>query len=130
HPLIDVKELVARYDLDTHIARADEYFARFDAASSVCRKPFASIAEAPNLVSGLGSVLHGLELFEGARVVDFGCGLGWLGLALADLGCEVIAVDASQRALALARELAARRFPPPPSAPRFLAFDGRRIDLA
>lgn len=44
-----------------------------------------------------------------ARVVEFGCGTGWLSLALAQRGYEVLGVDIAQEAADLARQAAASR---------------------
>lgn len=44
------------------------------------------------------------------RVLDLGCGEGWLARALAAHGCEVIGVDASPELIASARALGGGRF--------------------
>ena len=47
--------------------------------------------------------------FDGARVLDVGCGGGWVTEALRDLGADVTGIDAGDAALAVARLHAAER---------------------
>ena len=126
---IDVKSLIAPLDVKEHIAKADAYFAALTEDSAVFRKPWAYIHEAPAMALGIGTILDGLQLFHGARVLDFGCGLGWMSSLLADLGCEVTAVDVSHTAIGRARHLAQTRCARPECI-RFMTYDGHRLDLA
>jgi SAM-dependent methyltransferase len=126
---IDVKAIIAKFDTREHARRADAYFAGLDERSLVCRRPWASIAEAPELAFGISAVLGGLQLFHGARVLDFGCGLGWMSFLLADLGCQVHALDVSSNALALGEKLS-RSKSSNPAAIRFVLYDGKTMDLS
>ncbi|MCC5809764.1 MAG: methyltransferase domain-containing protein [Ectothiorhodospiraceae bacterium] len=66
----------------------------------------AQYAEQARFVSELGDgVLALLAPQPGEHVLDLGCGDGALTRALADLGCEVVGVDASLEMVAAAREL-------------------------
>jgi len=44
---------------------------------------------------------------EGKKVLDFGCGSGWMSIALAERGCDVVAVDLSFQSLKKAEQAAA-----------------------
>ena len=56
----------------------------------------ASYAQNARFVSGLGSPVVDLLAPEpGERILDLGCGDGVLTKKLADMGCEVVAVDSS-----------------------------------
>lgn len=103
--LIDYREVVARHGFAEHAARADRYFATLDIHSSIARKPFAEPAEASELCGGLAALLPDLMLFPGARVLDFGAGTCWMTRLLALLGCEVVAVDVSRKALEVGERL-------------------------
>jgi SAM-dependent methyltransferase len=71
-----------------------------------------------------------MRLAPGMQVLDFGAGAGWTTRFLTQLGCAVTSMDVSPTALALGKELFKRVPVVAPSAePRFLLFDGRRIDL-
>lgn len=48
-----------------------------------------------------------LELFDGARILDVGCGTGRHSVALAEAGCDVTGVDISEKMLAVAGDRAA-----------------------
>jgi SAM-dependent methyltransferase len=127
---IEVADVIKTTPIEALNQSADEYFAALDGWEHHLAKPFASAEEAPRLLGGLAVLLQGLELAPGARVLEFGAGTGWLSRSLTQLGCHVIALDVSPTALDIARETYAR-FPaageqPPP---RFLLFDGRRIEL-
>ncbi len=102
-PLIDVRDLIARYSNAEHIARADAYFASMPGDAPVLRKPFFGIADTQKNMAGLSSVLQRLQLFPGARVMDFGAGTGWLSRIFAYLDCRPIAMDISAAGLALGR---------------------------
>src|SRR5918998_596913 len=71
-----------------------------------------------------------LRPLPGMRVVDFGAGTCWSTRWLTQLGCSTVAVDVSQAALDVGRQLF-ERMPVAGDrpAPEFLRFDGRRIDL-
>jgi len=47
---------------------------------------------------------------QARRVLDLGCGEGWLARALAARGCEVVGVDGSPELIAAANELGGARF--------------------
>jgi SAM-dependent methyltransferase len=55
----------------------------------------------------VGFLVDALDLHEGERVLDVGCGPGRHALALARLGADVVGVDVSEDFVALAREAAA-----------------------
>jgi SAM-dependent methyltransferase len=101
--VIDVKDLLARYSLNEHVTRADAYFATIRDDALMLRKPFFGFPDTQANMHGLAEVLQRLELFFGARVLDFGAGTGWLSRILALLDCRPIAVDVSHHALALGR---------------------------
>jgi trans-aconitate methyltransferase len=66
----------------------------------------ASYARNARFVSDLGSpVVDLLAPKPGERILDLGCGDGVLTKKLADLGCEVVAVDSSVPQIEAARKL-------------------------
>jgi SAM-dependent methyltransferase len=129
-PVIDVKELIARYSIEELNDAAEDYFARLHDWDRLLAKPFCSATDAIHLLVQLSYMLQGLDLYHGMRVLDFGCGPGWASRILNQMGFEVISLDVSSTALKIGAELA-RRHPVFGDQPRhdFLRFDGRRIEL-
>lgn len=127
---IDVRSLLAQRSVEDLNATAENYFAGLKEWTDHLAKPFATAGDAPGLLINFATVLQGMTLAGGMRVLDFGAGTGWTSRCLTQLGCEVIVLDVSATALQIARELYARcpviGSQPPP---RFLHFDGHRIDL-
>ncbi|GIL38057.1 class I SAM-dependent methyltransferase [Roseiterribacter gracilis] len=126
---IDVAALIRDYDPAEHARRADAYFAQMTDPTPILRKPFANVPEAQEIMAGLGALLPALDLFGHCRVLDFGCGLGWLSGALANLGCEMTAIDISPTALRIGE---AAFLASPLSNGRTIdwkLFDGTRIPL-
>src|SRR5580765_5825228 len=71
----------------------------------------ASYARNARFVSDLGSpVVDLLAPKPGERILDLGCGDGVLTKKLADLGCEVVAVDSSVPQIEAARKLGLNAF--------------------
>jgi len=116
--------------LDDANRAAEQYFASLTDWNDHLAKPFGPVGDTPRLLADAAALLHGARLVPGAIVLEFGAGTGWLSRWMTQLGCEVILLDVSETALRMARELYDRH---PPigdrPAPRFLRFDGRRIDL-
>lgn len=82
-----------------------EYFARIGEAGRqhALRKPFSDENCTHYLINV--SVFLSLMRPAPARVVEFGCGTGWLSLIFAERGYEVVGVDISPDAIALANQL-------------------------
>jgi len=128
-PPIDVAELLASASLEEHAARADRFFAGLDAQDPGFQRPFTPLTKAGPNLSRLGAMFEAAELYPGLRVLDFGCGIAWLGRALAAAGCKVVAADVAPTALAVA-EAHDRRFRPALAGRlRYLRLHGTRIDL-
>ena len=98
---IRVSDLIARYSVAEHAARADAYFDRMSESSELLRKPFFGISDTQSNMHGIAEILQRLKLFPGARVLDFGSGTGWFSRILAFLEADPIALDVSAKALAL-----------------------------
>lgn len=127
---IDVRKLIAETPLEQLNRTAEEYFSSLESWEHHLAKPFANVDDAPQLLITLGTVLQGLQLAPGMTVLEFGAGTGWLSRFLTQLGCRMILMDVAPTALEIARDVYTR-LPPigERPAPRFLVFDGRRIDL-
>jgi 2-polyprenyl-3-methyl-5-hydroxy-6-metoxy-1,4-benzoquinol methylase len=127
---MDPEVLLARTSVEALGSAAEEYFARLEDWEPQLAKPFNAPQETPELLSTFGALLYGLELFHGLTVLDFGAGTGWTSWMMSQLGCRVIVSDVAPTALQIAR---ARYETWPPvghvHAPRFLLFDGRRLEL-
>lgn len=127
---IDVKKLIRDSSIEELNRTAEEYFSSLTDWEDHLAKPFARADDAPVLLIHVAVMLQGLALTRGMTVLEYGAGTGWLSRFLTQLGCEAILLDVSPTALKIARELYARQ----PvigerPAPRFLLFDGRKIDL-
>ena len=101
--LIDVREVIARHSPAEHAALADAYFAAMPENPLLLRKPFFGLRDTVANMHGLSEVLGRLQLFPGAKVMDFGAGTGWLSKVLAFIDCHPVAVDLSATALAIGR---------------------------
>jgi SAM-dependent methyltransferase len=127
---IDVQKLVASTSIEALNRTAEQYFSGLETWEHHLAKPFANASDSPQLLISLGAVLQGLQLAPGMTVLEYGAGTGWLARYLTQLGCRMILLDVAPTALAIARELYAKQ---PPLGerpePRFLVFDGRRVDL-
>lgn len=132
HPedFIDVRKLIAETPIEQLIRTAEEYFSSLQNWEHHLAKPFARVEDTPQLLISLGTVLQGLAIAPGMTVLEFGAGTGWLSRFLTQLGCRMILLDVAPTALDIARDLY-RRQPPigERPEPRFVVFDGRRIDL-
>jgi ubiquinone/menaquinone biosynthesis C-methylase UbiE len=128
---VDVRTLIDTLSVEDLAAAADDYYRRnLDNVDYYLAKPLTTIDEAPDFLICFAHVLSGLRPLPGMTVLDFGAGTCWTSRWLTQLGCEVVALDVSDAALDVGRQLY-ERLPvvgdQPPA--RFLHFDGRRIDL-
>jgi SAM-dependent methyltransferase len=130
-PPIDVKELIASLTPEQLAAAADAYFAREPDPTRWLCKPFVTVDECATLLQRMALLLRGLDPCPGMVVMDFAAGTCWMSRMLTQLGLEVIAVDLSPTALQIGRQLY-ERHPVFGShvPPRFVQFDGRRLELA
>lgn len=105
-----VADLVNSKSLREHNKTHDAYFGRYDGQGwlQIGRKPFHWLVETPPTLIQTGTMLAMADLFPGARVLDYGSGTGWLARAIACLGCEVKAVDVSEKALEAGRKIVAQ----------------------
>lgn len=127
---IDVRKMLANASMEELNRTAEAYFAGLTTWEHHLAKPFANAADTPALLINLAVLLQGLQLHQGLTVLEFGAGTGWLSRMLTQLGAEAIVMDVSPTALRIAEELF-QRLPVigDRPKPRFLPFDGTRIDL-
>ena len=124
---IKVADIMARFTPAEHLARADAYFVREEEEASLFRRPFQSPADTQPRLAGLSTVIQLLDLHAGDRVLDFGCGTGWLARCLATMGAQVLAVDVSGNVLDLGRRFLARDPLAGELRVEFARFDGVRL---
>ena len=130
-PVIDPKELIAELTLEELNGLSDDYYQRLPLPEYQMAKPFSMVAETGEILTLLGMLLQGLRMRPGLRVLDFGAGTCWLSKMIWQMGCSVVALDVSPRALDMGRRLW-KDFPvplPPPTTIEFLPYDGQTIAL-
>ena len=116
-------------DVNTLNASAEAYYAGAKVAHAL-GKPYSEPEALSRRLIDIGVLLDGLRLKPGDRVLDLGCGTGWVSHMLNRFGCPTISVDVSETAVELSRRL----FTGDPStnwalAPEFVAYDGHHIPL-
>ncbi len=128
--LIDVRRVIAELSIEELCESADDYYRKLKRLDYHLAKPFAIADEMPEALLPFIYLLQGMDIVAGMRVLDFGAGTCWASRLLTQLGCEVIALDASAQALEIGRELYARQpVIGDQPAPQFSVFNGRTIDL-
>jgi ubiquinone/menaquinone biosynthesis C-methylase UbiE len=128
---IKPEELVEELGLEGLCRTAEEYFKNMTDTTPLMARPFHDIAETPKLLCKLGQILSGLRLCKGMTVMDFGAGSCWLSRFINELSCATISVDTAPSAIKIGQTLFSQTPPITPSItePRFLHFDGRKIQL-
>lgn len=121
---IKVQDLIASRDMPGHNKAHDDYYLKYPDWKPLARKPFHSAHDTPAALSQLSAVIKAADLFPGAKVLDYGCGAGWLCKCLAHLHCEVDGVDVSERAIDMARAMIATDPLCQPGQVRFRTIDG------
>ena len=124
-------DVIARLGVAGLCLAAEDYFKNITDTTTLMKKPFHSVSEGPYLLSKLGALLSGLRLCKGMTVLDFGAGSCWLSRFLNELSCATISLDPSPTALEIGKKLF-QRLPllaTPMTQPRFLTFDGEKIEL-
>lgn len=129
--MINPKELIRTISIKELNLSADQYFKSIVNVDHLYAKPFTNFEESTRILKSLGSLLDGLQLSKTMKVLDFGAGSCWLSRILSQMQCEVIACDVSATALEIGKRLF-EKYPivgNPIAPPKFLVFDGYRIDL-
>jgi ubiquinone/menaquinone biosynthesis C-methylase UbiE len=129
--LIKPEDIIAKYGIEGLCRTAEDYFKDMTDTTPLLTKPFHNIYEGPLLLCKLGLLLSGLRLGKSMTILDFGAGSCWLSRFLNELSCATISVDPSVTALKIGEQLF-KDFPVISGSitePRFLVFDGRKIDL-
>ncbi len=127
--VFDPAELPARTE---EFNRASErYFAQRREDEHLLRKPYGDPLAFPRALFDLGVLTRWLRLSPGETVLELGAGTCWLSHLLNRFGCKTIAVDVSETALELGRELFERESSTDwDLGPEFVVYDGHRIPLA
>lgn len=129
--MINPKDVMRRLSVEELAETADEYYRAVSDPTPLMSKPFTFLHEAPQMLENFGLLLGGLNLGKTMTVLDFGGGTGWLSRFLCQLNCQAICCDVSPSALSIGRQLV-EQHPLIGTAvyrPRFLLFDGHRLDL-
>lgn len=127
---INVRRRMSEVSIEELCETAERFFSRLDNWDYLHAKPFAAVAETPELLSSFAQVVYGLNLLPDMTILDFGAGSCWTSRFLSQLGMEVIAVDVSATALKIGEALY-KRYPLVGNQPepRFLQFNGRKLEL-
>lgn len=124
----DPEEVLARTDELNEAA--ERYYAEYPDPEFILGKPYTDDEHFAKRLYDLGVLFHALRLSRNDVVLELGAGTCWVSHFLNRYGCKTIAVDVSETALSLGRELFARD---PRTRwdvePEFLAYDGHRIPL-
>jgi 2-polyprenyl-3-methyl-5-hydroxy-6-metoxy-1,4-benzoquinol methylase len=100
---IDAGRLASYFSLQQHQANADRYFATIaDPRQYHLRKPYAELNECCNILVGLSAIFRAGNILPGHRVLDFGCGTGWLSQIIANMRCDAVGLDVSASAIDIA----------------------------
>jgi SAM-dependent methyltransferase len=108
--------------------KSDDYYDDTASIDTWIDKPLSDLIGGADSLWRFGLLLSALRIGPTDRVLDFGCGTGWTSAMLARTGAEVTGTDISERALAIARESAARTAGARARHLRFLGFNGTRIE--
>ena len=125
---VEQRDLVER--TKEYNAAAEQYFAEYPDPRFLLAKPFSDAPDFAAHLIAVGVLVAGARLRPGDTVVEFGAGSCWLSHFLNRYGCRTIAIDVSETALALGRQL----FERDPWTnwsldPRFLPYDGHTLPL-
>lgn len=126
---IDPARLIRAFDAAEHARRADRYFDQADFATRGLGKPWGTPQQTDRNLYRLRAALQLLQPFRMARVLDFGCGLGWLARILARLEMRVIACDVAPTALRIAEAYTRGREPDIAERIAWLRLEDARIPL-
>lgn len=121
---------LAPHDVERYNEAHEQWFARMPNVDHLIKKPFGNPRECVETFQQLGRLFAGLRLAPGMTVLDFGCGTCWMSEFLNKMGMHVVALDVSQTALDIGREMLAmdRRINPELSI-RLMKYDSHRIPL-
>ena len=112
------------------VRAAESYFQKLDNPTALFAKPWVPSHLAGYNLARVGYLLEHLRAGVNQTVLDFGAGMCWLSIVLAQRGCRVTALDVSKTALRLGEEAFRRaRLPSTTRRPRFLTYDGFRFPL-
>jgi SAM-dependent methyltransferase len=129
---INPKELIAELSVEDLNHFSDLYYHRMQMPEFQMAKPYSIPDHAPKFFTKVGQILEGLDLGPTMRVLDFGAGTCWLSKMLWQLGCSVVSVEVSPKALEFGEKLMKDYpVPYPPVSAKWdgLVYDGRRFDL-
>jgi ubiquinone/menaquinone biosynthesis C-methylase UbiE len=127
--VIEFRQLIAELTNAELRAHARGYFSELTPESEQCFKPFSNPGDAVTLTYNLSFLLRAADLFPGSDVLDFGCGTGWLTIALANLEAHVIGIDIADSALRLAQSIARGNRVRAGGSVAFIAFDGDIVPI-
>ena len=128
---IDPKDLIAMLSVEDFNFYANEYYKKLEKPEALLGKPFSDPLETPKHLVRLGLMMENLNLAPGVKVLDFGCGTGWISKFIWQMGCDIIGIDVSEEALRLARILFGK-YPIPKSRESswdFRLFDGCKLPV-
>lgn len=129
--MIDPKEIIEKFTVEELCETADNYFKAIPDPTPLMAKPFNTFIETPTMLQNMGLLLSGLQLAKTMTVLEFAAGTCWFSRYLNQAQCITISCDVSETAL----EIGKRLFKEHPiigeavAEPRFLHFDGYKIDL-
>lgn len=129
--MIDPKVVINTLSVEELCEAAESHFRTIQDFVPHIGKPFSSFFEAPVILQNMGQLLAGLQLGKTMTVLEFAAGTCWFSRFLSQMQCQTISCDASASALNAGKRLFAE-YPiigKPISEPRFLPFDGHKIDL-
>ncbi|MEX2113264.1 MAG: methyltransferase domain-containing protein [Pirellulales bacterium] len=121
---------LAPHDVERYGAAHEQWFARMPNIDHLMKKPFGNPRECVEIFHQMGRLFAGLRLAPGMTVLDFGCGSCWMTEFLNKMGMHVVALDVSQTALDIGRQILSmdQRVDPNLSI-RMISYDGHRIPL-
>lgn len=129
--LIKPEDVIQRLTVEELAAAAEKYFQAITDPIRLMGKPFSGLLEGPENLQNMGLLLSGLRLGSTMTVLDFGAGTCWFSRYLNQFQCQTISCDVSATALKIGRRMFAE-YPVMGGCiaePRFLHFDGRKLDL-